>query len=230
MKKLLFIAVLLPGLAVAELKRTPSGHPDLSGVYDTGTLTPLNRPEYFGDKQYMTQEEADKLVAEAKALFDFANKESDPDRGAPVKGGDGNNRAGAGGVGGYNAFWIDRGETANQIDGKFQTSIIYDPANGRQPSRTPQAVGKLINVYQSFGHDNDGTASWLAKEGPGPFDGPESLAPSERCLISFGSTVPTLPSLYNNYKRIVQTDDTIMILQEMVHNTFVVVIQAGQRV
>ena len=76
--------------------------------------------------------------------------------------------------------------------------------------------------YASFAYENDGTASWLAHGGPGPFDGPESLAPSERCLISFAATVPTIPSLYNNYKRIVQTEDHIMILQEMVHDARII--------
>ena len=28
------------GVAVAEIKRTAAGHPDLTGTYDSGTLTP----------------------------------------------------------------------------------------------------------------------------------------------------------------------------------------------
>jgi hypothetical protein len=71
-------------------------------------------------------------------------------------------------------------------------------------------------------NENTGTASWLAHDGEGPFDGPESLAPSERCLISFGATVPNIPSLYNNYKRVVQTDTHVMILQEMVHDARII--------
>ena len=31
----------------AEIKRTATGKPDFSGVYDTGTLTPLQRPEFL---------------------------------------------------------------------------------------------------------------------------------------------------------------------------------------
>ena len=218
----LLLALVATVAAQADIKRTASGKPDLSGVYDTGTLTPLNRPEEFGDNQYMTREEADTITARTKAVFDFANRESDPDRGAPQKGGDGNNTAGAGGVGGYNAFWIDPGTDTFEINGKFRTSIIYDPKNGRQPARTPQSMARMASAYKSFGHDNDGTASWLAYDGPGPFDGPESLAPSERCLISFGSTVPVIPSLYNNYKRILQTEDHVLIYHEMVHDARVV--------
>jgi hypothetical protein len=86
----------------------------------------------------------------------------------------------------------------------------------------PVARASIAARYQSFLYENDGKASWLANDGPGPFDGPESLAPSERCLISFGSTVPTISSLYNNHKRIVQTENHVMILQEMVHDARII--------
>jgi len=42
--------------------RTPDGHPDLSGTYDTATLTPLERPAQFGDKLFLTAEEARSLI------------------------------------------------------------------------------------------------------------------------------------------------------------------------
>ncbi len=220
---LLVIALLLSLVSAhAEMKRTASGKPDLTGTYDTGTLTPLERPKEFGNNKFMTREDAEKVVADAEAFLAFANRETSGDREAPPKGGDGNNRAGAGNVGGYNAFWVDRGDDVFEIDGKFRTSIIYAPENGRRPPMTREAMASTAARFQSFAHDNDGTASWLAHAGPGPFDGPESLAPSERCLISFGSTVPTLPSLYNNYKRIVQTDEYVMILQEMVHDARII--------
>jgi hypothetical protein len=43
------------------LPRTPDGHPDLSGTYDLATLTPLVRPPQYGDKQFLTAEEAKKI-------------------------------------------------------------------------------------------------------------------------------------------------------------------------
>jgi hypothetical protein len=55
----------------------------------------------------------------------------------------------------------------------------------------------------------------------GAFDGPEVRPLAERCLLGFLSTSgpPTLPNyFYNNLKQIVQTRDTIMILNEMVHD------------
>jgi hypothetical protein len=220
---ILTMALSITVSAAADIKRTGSGKPDFSGVYDTGTLTPLSRPKEFGDKQFMTQQEADALIEAAQVRFDFGQrKKSDPNRGAPKQGGDGNNSSGAGGVGGYNAFWIDPGSQAFEIDGKFRTSIIYDPDNGRQPQPTPAAMKRMAKAFASFAYENDGTASWLASEGIGPFDGPETLAPSERCLISFGATAPTIPSLYNNYKRVVQTADHVMILQEMVHDARII--------
>ena len=64
----LLVAVtwLLPAFAVAQqaqtetwtVPRTAEGHPDLSGTYDTATLTPLQRPRELGNKLFLTAEEA----------------------------------------------------------------------------------------------------------------------------------------------------------------------------
>ena len=41
-----------------DISRTPSGRPDLSGTYDVGTLTPMQRPTDLGEKMSLTDEEA----------------------------------------------------------------------------------------------------------------------------------------------------------------------------
>lgn len=226
---LLLLAVLaLPAATVtADVKRTPSGRPDLSGVYDTGNLTPTERPEWLGETEYFYPWFARLLSWSFNTfaeLYDPA--ESDPDREAPPVGGTGINAGGAGGVGGYNLFYIDPGSSLGEIDGRIPTSIIYDPPDGRYPETKPGVSTRIGSVYQSFAHENTGEATWLDQDGPGPFDDPESLAPSERCLLSFGSTVPTISSLYNNHKRIVQTETHVMILQEMVHDARIIRIDA----
>ncbi|MDX1384637.1 MAG: hypothetical protein R3190_13375 [Thermoanaerobaculia bacterium] len=216
------LLAVLPALAADEpaIKRLPNGKPDFSGVYDAGTVTPVDRPPQFGNNLYLTPEEAQKLE-ERQAAF-WANAEASKgdgaNREAPPVGGDGDNRFGGGGVGGYNIFWIDPGSEAVMVDGKFRTSIIYEPENGRRPPMTPAAMKKMMANFASFAHNNDGTASWLDKEGPGPFDGPESLALAERCLLGFSGGPPMLPSLYNNYLSITQTEDHVVIMAEMVHD------------
>ncbi|MDX1385450.1 MAG: hypothetical protein R3190_17495, partial [Thermoanaerobaculia bacterium] len=215
--------------AAAEgIKRTASGRPDLSGSYDAATLTPLERPAQFGDKAYLTPEEARAIAEEERSLHVNADLQSEAPKEAPPEGGakvvglehtaTGGNEFGAGNVGGYNLFWIDRGSDTFTVDGKIPTSIIVDPPNGRMPPMHPAAAKALMEQFSNFLRPNDGTAWWLEKDGPGPYDGPESLAISERCVLGFTGAAPTLPSLYNNYKSIVQTDDYVMILIEMVHD------------
>ena len=217
---LLILAV--PGFAAEAdgVPRTAGGRPDLSGNYDASTLTPLQRPEQYGDNLYLTEEEATKLEAEEAAVIELRSQDSDPDREAPPEGGDGSS-GGAGNVGGYNTFWIDRGTDAFAVDGKFRTSILIDPPNGRRPPMTEEAAQRAA-ARQALRRPNDGTAWWLDVEGPGPYDGPESLRVTERCIVGFTGATPTLPSLYNNYKRIVQTPDYVMILIEMVHDARIV--------
>jgi len=215
-----------------DIPRRPNGRPDLSGTYDTATLTPLQRPARYGDQLVLTAEEAAAIQAgEAAALASIFNydpavntERSDPNRGAPPVGGDGSTGA-AGGVGGYNTFYFDRGTAAFQIDGQWRTSIITDPPNGRQPPVTPEVRAQRAS-RAGFFRANTGTAWWVENDlnAPGPYDHPEMRPLSERCLMGFGSTAgpPMLPVLYNNHKRIVQTDDTVVILVEMVHDARVV--------
>jgi hypothetical protein len=204
------------------IPRTPDGRPDLSGTYDVATLTPLVRPARFGDKQFLTREEAAKVEEEERALMAAANKESDPNRTAPPEGGDGSEGA-SGNVGGYNAFWIDRGDATFEIDGKFRTSIIVDPPNGQYPPMTLEAAKKAAAQRAQF-RENKGDAWWIGQEGPGPYDDPELRGLAERCLLGFGSVSgpPMLPVLYNNMKKIVQTEDYVTILVEMNHDARIV--------
>jgi hypothetical protein len=224
----LLISATMMQTAWADIPRTADGKPDLNGSYNVATLTPTQRPKLFGEKEYLTKEEADKMAADEAALIAEGDEELDPDRAAPPKGGDGNFELGAGGVGGYNTFWIDRGDGAASVDGKFRTSIVTEPSNGRFPEFTGAAKMRLAKRYANYGKvaaAND--RAWWLEEGEdveGPYDDPEVRTTSDRCLQGFGSTggPPMLPTLYNNVKRIVQTPDHILILIEMVHDSRIV--------
>ena len=234
----LLTALLLAGSAGAagnrendQAPRTPDGKPDLTGTYDASTLTPLSRPPQFGDNLYLTPEEAEKIEKTARELRALTSQNSNPDREAPDVGGARSFglegapanplEAAAGNVGGYNSFWLDQGDSVLTVDGQFRTSIITEPKNGQQPPLTPDAMRRMRQLYDQF-HPNDGTAFWLEWDRPGPYDDIEVRPLPERCLLTYSTAVPVLPSIYNNTQRIVQTGDEVMILTEMVHDVRVV--------
>ena len=97
--------------------RTPWGEPDLQGLWTNATITPLERPEEFAGKPFLTGEEIAQL--EKRALRDqFADRV--PRAGDP---------------GTYNQVWFDRGTRAVPTR---RTSLILDPPDGRIPW-TPEA-------------------------------------------------------------------------------------------
>jgi hypothetical protein len=201
--------------------RTPDGHPDLTGIYDIATLTPVERAA--SSPLVLTDEQAAKLE---QAVAARKNDQAAPiraDRDAPPLGGDGSAGA-AGNVGGYNSFWIDSGSHYSVVDGRKRASIVIDPADGRIPQVKPDARQRLARNLrptsdQSAREDDPGF------EGNGAYDDPERRPLGERCLMGFGSTSgpPALPNyFYNNLHQIVQTPDAVMILTEMVHDARIV--------
>jgi len=231
------IAVVIAGLLVASsglfaadgprsIPRRPDGHPDLSGTYDVATLTPLERPAQYGDRLTVSEREAKEYADHWLKNLAKDAVPSDPNRGAPPKGGQGfyipEFNGAAGGVGGYNAFFIDLGSSTFKIDGKYRTSILFDPPNGQLPALTAEGQQRTA-IESSDNHPNTGDAWWLGQQ-QGPYDDPELRPLGERCLLGFGSTSgpPMLPVMYNNMKRIVQTDRYVMIEIEMVHDARII--------
>ena len=118
--------------------RTPDGKPDLQGIWNNATLTPLERGAEYAGKPMLNEKEAADFE---KAML----KDVDADRrdGAALAD---VNRA-------YNEFWRDRG----RITPDRRTSLIIDPPDGRVPPLTP-AAQKLAaeRAAQSRGHEFDG--------------------------------------------------------------------------
>ncbi len=114
----------VPAAAQSDAPRTAWGQPDLQGVWDFRSITPLQRPERLADQEFLTEEEAAELEQAAVARdVEAWNREA--------------RRTEAGGnVGAYNNFWMDRGQKAI---GTRRTSLIVDPPNGRMPEQTTEA-------------------------------------------------------------------------------------------
>jgi hypothetical protein len=108
-----------PAKKAWTMPRTPDGKPDLQGVWNSATLTPLERGKQFANKAVLTEEEA-------KAFERDELKNVDADRR------DGGAAADVGRA--YNEFWRDRGHIAPDR----RTSLIVDPPDGRVPELTPQ--------------------------------------------------------------------------------------------
>ena len=197
----------LAGTAAAEeIPRTPTGKPDFSGNYDISTLTPIERSPELGDRLHLTEEEAERIRSQEAARIDLTSQASDPNRDAPAVGAS---------VGGYNYFFMDRGTSAVQVGGRYRTSLIVDPPNGRFPPLTERGNARREGVYGFF-LQNEGRAWWRDRE-VGPYDDPESLSIADRCIFSLEGTIPIYPKFYNNLKTVVQTDNHLMILIEWMH-------------
>ena len=61
------LIVLAPGSTAAQppegtdIPRMPWGRPDLNGVWVNGATTPLERPEPFGDREFLAEGEEEEL-------------------------------------------------------------------------------------------------------------------------------------------------------------------------
>jgi hypothetical protein len=115
--------------------RTAWGDPDLEGIWSYATITPLERPDRYAGREFLTREEMAALNADAASAGD--RRSDDPQ--ADV-------------AGAYNAFWWDRGASTGR------TSLIVDPPNGKLPALTPEAERRRAAVAADRrGHEFD---SW----------------------------------------------------------------------
>ena len=170
----------------AEVPRTPWGDPDLSGVYDYSSITPMQRPEQYGDREYLTEEEAADLEAAAvKRDEDAAN--------APVTRSEAGDRAGASS---HSFVWGL--ELGTQVVEDRRTSRIVDPPNGRYPELTDWGKADAASRY---GFNDDSPADDYTDRGWG-----------DRCLAIHGMPISPLP--YNSFVQIFQTPDHVAIVSE----------------
>jgi len=197
-----------PAKSATASARTADGHPDLNGLYNAATVTPLERPEVFAGKTTATEAEAAKY---AKDFLDAGNIDRrDPDPRVDV------GRA-------YENLFLDRGTSMARLRGTIPTSLVVDPPDGKIPAMTADGQ-KRVTAERAANRPTSEAGEQAGATGAGAYDNPEQRPLAERCLLGFGSTSgpPALPVLYNNFKQIVQTSDNVMILNEMVHDVRVV--------
>jgi len=132
--------------------RTPDGRPDLQGMWTNSSITTLERtnaslPLLLNPEQVASME-GQRLQQEVAQ-----NSRTNPDEGAPAAGG---------AIGGYNAFWLDRGMRVGVVNGKARSSWITEPANGKMPVSDPgrKRIAEIMKTRNE--------------------DGPEGMNPADR--------------------------------------------------
>jgi hypothetical protein len=179
--------------------RTADGRPDLQGVWDYRTITPLERPSELGMKEFFTPEEA-------LAWEKDENRRQNRDLIDPEQGG---LNYPPGGVVPYNEFWYDRGDKLAQL----RTSLIVDPPDGRLPPWTPE--GQRIADERAAARRED-------QLGRPKADTWEDRPLQERCILGLNAGPPMTPGAYNNNVQLLQTPGYVVILNEMVHSARIV--------
>ena len=213
---LLFVAIVLtPTLAAAQFApaidppRTPWGAPDLQGVWDYRTLTPLERPERFAGKALLTEEEAAEIEQRDAEVRNQPNPETPEDdcpEGFPI--------CSEAPLAYEFRIWFDRGTT---VVGSRRTSLIVDPPDGRLPPLTATAAAKRAAVREA--------RRGVSFHAPTPGGFVEDLGPGGlqlRCLTGLNSGPPMTPDTYNNNVQVFQTPEYVALLNEMNHSVRVI--------
>src|SRR5437867_2893365 len=135
--------------------RTPWGEPDLQGVWDYRTITPMERPAKFAGKESLTEAE----TVELEKLDAEENVDRPPRAGDP---------------GTYNQFWMDRG---TKVIGTRRTSLITDQPDGRIPALTAEAKKRqaaIAEAQRGVGPDEPPVGGWA-----------DDLSVTVQCILGF---------------------------------------------
>jgi hypothetical protein len=120
----MLLCCVLAVVAVVSLSASDQARvrrPNLEGIWNSATATPIERPASLKDKPFFTPAEA----AEWEREYTNRNAEPTPEQAAKSKG-----------TGTYNAFYREWGTSVVKT---LRTSIVIDPPDGRIPPLTPAA-------------------------------------------------------------------------------------------
>ena len=182
--------------------RTPWGDPDLQGIYNYATVTPLERPLELGEQAVFDDEEAAALEEEMSYAMDQDRR-------------DGGNEADV--ARNYNNLWTDASRT--ELTEDYRTSLIIDPPNGRLPPRvehpmTPERQAATREAELS-----------LKRFTQGFHESYHDADVGNRCIIrrrNEGGGHPYLPALYANTAQIFQSPGYVVIYAEMIHHARII--------
>jgi hypothetical protein len=134
------LLVLVSAGAAAPMSGQPTSPSNLEGIWNSATVTPLERPSELKSKAFFTPQEA----AAWERQVALRNQEPPPQAAAKGRG-----------TGTYNTFYREFGTRTVKT---LRTSIITDPPDGRIPALTPEAAKakqRRLERQRKFEHPED---------------------------------------------------------------------------
>jgi hypothetical protein len=185
-----------PAARKPNLPRTPWGDPDIQGVWNDATSTPLQRPGTIGAKDVLSDEEAEEF--QQQLANDLSRDRRDGGADADV------NRA-------YNEHWMDARRL--KITADRRTSLIVDPPDGRIPP--------LVSLSPERERARVSRAAANTRFNAGLPENYRDMSLPVRCIIRTDSP-PYLPTIYNNNFQIFQSPGFVVIAPEMIHSARII--------
>ena len=131
--------------------KTPWGAPDISGIWNSKSLTPLERPQKFADREFLTDEEI--------TAIERGNVQQ---KGRDVRAKTGTQ---ADVEGAYNQIF------ATAVDARYgrnkRSSLIVDPPNGKLPPMTPEGRKRIETIRRGAARSPEAAEAALAAFGGG---------------------------------------------------------------
>src|SRR5213083_2805023 len=175
--------------------KTPWGDPDLQGVWNDATSTPLQRPN-GKDKDVLSDDEAAEFAQQLEYQLSRDRRDGGPEVDV--------NRA-------YNEHWMDARRL--KITEDRRTSLIIDPEDGRIPPTVPLSAEREKARAARQGAN--------ARFNAGLPENFRDFSLPVRCIIRTDSP-PYLPTIYNNDFQIFQSPGFVVIAPEMIHSARII--------
>jgi hypothetical protein len=178
------------------LPKTSWGEPDLQGVWTSDDFygVPFERPEKFGNRKFLTDEEYAERAKETDLLATSVQAGVFPKAGYWAR------------QTGVDAKAVPTNWTEYARRAPRQTSLVVDPPNGRIPALTPQAQALRASIAADR---KPRPESWL------------DISIYDRC-ITRGVAGSMFPVIYGNGTEIVQEPGYVAIRYEMIHETRII--------
>ena len=181
------------------MPRLPDGQPDLQGYWTSLSITPMERPAKYGNREFLSEKETqDAFNAGIQHEFDGAggtgDAENDPESAD------------------YDFKTYGLSPWQNGMRPNHRTSLVVDPPDGRIPPLTPEAKARQRQranfdyyIVPAAGENYQGAVH---------ADVPADLGLGTSC-VNQGGGPPMLPTGYNSNFHIVQSHGVIAIEKEV---------------